>query len=148
MANIRITKRFNFETAHALLGYKGACRNLHGHSYVLEVTVKGHVTHSTGLEDGFVVDFSILKKIVNELIVEVLDHALILQETHSDFLKEALLKSFPKVIFVPFPPTTENFIAWIYDRLKDHMPKGVELCRLMLRETDTSFAELLIEDNK
>jgi len=79
MAKIRVTKEFNFEMAHALYNYEGPCRNIHGHSYRLFVTVKGtpikDVKHP---ENGMVIDFSKLKKIVKENIINIFDHSLVL----------------------------------------------------------------------
>jgi len=66
MSIIRITKEFQFEMAHALLGYDGPCKNIHGHSYQLKVTVKGVVKENTSDSDeGMVIDFGVIKKIVN-----------------------------------------------------------------------------------
>ena len=76
MTNIRITKQFSFETGHALYGYDGKCKNVHGHSYRLDVTVIGvPITDNTNVKFGMVIDFSDLKKIVKEEIVNVFDHA-------------------------------------------------------------------------
>ncbi len=71
MNRVRVTKEFTFEMAHALFNYNGACRNIHGHSYKLQVTVIGSPStdeHNPKL--GMVLDFSILKGIVNPLIIE------------------------------------------------------------------------------
>ena len=76
MSTIRITKRFSFETGHALYGYDGKCRNVHGHSYKLFVTVIGHpISDTTHVKLGMVIDFSDLKVIVKNKIVDVFDHA-------------------------------------------------------------------------
>jgi len=65
MAKIRITKQFTFETAHALYGYDGKCRNIHGHSYKLDVTVIGEpITDMDNVKCGMVIDFGDLKHIV------------------------------------------------------------------------------------
>ena len=81
MSVIRITKEFQFEMAHALLGYDGPCKNIHGHSYKLDVTVKGNVKAGTeDSDEGMVVDFGIIKKLVKELIVDEFDHSLVLNE--------------------------------------------------------------------
>ncbi|MCO4780523.1 MAG: 6-pyruvoyl tetrahydropterin synthase family protein, partial [Flavobacteriaceae bacterium] len=67
MSKIRITKQFSFETGHALFGYDGKCRNVHGHSYKLSVTVIGSPIEEKGaVKLGMVIDFSDLKKIVKE----------------------------------------------------------------------------------
>ena len=65
---IRITKKFDFETGHALYGYDGKCKNIHGHSYKLFVTVQGTpITDTSHVKYGMVIDFTDLKKIVNDL---------------------------------------------------------------------------------
>jgi len=76
MSNIRITKQFSFETGHALYGYDGKCKNVHGHSYRLDVTVIGTpISDNTNVKFGMVIDFGDLKKIVKDEIVDVFDHA-------------------------------------------------------------------------
>ena len=76
MKTIRITKQFTFETGHALYGYDGKCRNVHGHSYKLHVTVIGKpISDANHVKFGMVIDFSDLKEIVKEEIVSVFDHA-------------------------------------------------------------------------
>ena len=68
---IRITKEFKFEMAHALMGYDGLCRNIHGHSYGLNVTVAGYPIDEEGHPKlGMVMDFGDLKKIVRKAIVD------------------------------------------------------------------------------
>ena len=82
MTTIRLTKEFSFEAAHALDGYDGPCREIHGHSYRLFVTVKG--TPGEDPRDpkyGMVMDFGLLKRIVNEEVVSRFDHALVLRTT-------------------------------------------------------------------
>ena len=76
---IRITKEFKFEMAHALHAYDGLCKNIHGHSYRLWVTVKGKVKNDHGhTKDGMVMDFGGLKEIVKPEIVDKYDHSLVL----------------------------------------------------------------------
>ena len=76
---IRITKKFTFETAHAIHGYDGLCKNIHGHSYKLNVTVIGTpINNPEDVKYGMIIDFSDLKKIVREEIVIPFDHATVL----------------------------------------------------------------------
>ena len=80
MAVIRLTKEFSFEAAHALDGYDGPCREIHGHSYRLFVTVKGTPAEdASNPKCGMVLDFGVLKRIVSEEIVSHFDHALVLR---------------------------------------------------------------------
>ena len=87
---IRITKEFKFETGHALFGYNGLCKNVHGHSYKLSVTLIGTpITDSNHVKYGMVMDFGDLKKIVNETIVAPFDHATVLNinSPHKELIK-------------------------------------------------------------
>ena len=66
---IRITKTFDFEAAHALDGYEGKCKDIHGHSYHLETTFIGSPKEDNNQPDcGMVVDFGEVKKVVMQLI--------------------------------------------------------------------------------
>ena len=83
MAKIRLTKEFRFEMAHALHNYDGLCKNIHGHSYILQVTVIG--TPCQNKENpklGMVMDFGDLKAIVNEEIVSKLDHTVVMPDSY------------------------------------------------------------------
>ena len=92
MAVIRLTKEFSFEAAHALDGYDGPCREIHGHSYRLFVTVKGcPADDDTNPKCGMVMDFGVLKSIVNEEVVSRFDHALVLRATRRDAPLRAVL---------------------------------------------------------
>ena len=84
MSNIRITKLFTFETGHALHGYDGKCKNVHGHSYKLEVTVIGApITDTSSTKHGMVIDFA--QKISAKLPSYVKLHSLKLKETDTSF---------------------------------------------------------------
>lgn len=146
MSIIRITKEFKFEMAHALIGYDGPCKNIHGHSYRLNVTVKGKVKNGTSDSDeGMVVDFGIIKKIVNELIVDKYDHALVLNDKMKiDFSTFDFMQ---KLILVPFQPTCENLLLHYAELIKAQLPSNLSLNSLFLRETPTSFAEWYADDN-
>lgn len=137
---LELTRKFTFEMAHALSGYDGACRHIHGHSYKLYVTVSGMpIEDETNPKLGMVIDFSVLKKIVNEAIVDKYDHALVLR---SGSLSESLiaeLKSNWRVEEVDFQPTCENMIMDMYDNLAALMPQGVKLAELKLYETENSY---------
>jgi len=93
MSNIRITKQFNFETGHALYGYDGKCKNIHGHSYKLSVTVIGKpITDTSHVKLGMVIDFGDLKTIVQEEIVDQFDHATVFNKNtpHKELAEELI----------------------------------------------------------
>ena len=146
MAVLRITKEFRFEGAHALPGYDGKCRNIHGHSYLMYITVKGENLNGTNSpKEGMVVDFKQLKAIVNENIVDVLDHALIMHAASP--LSQELAQAYPNVIMVAFQPSTETLLCWFAQVLSDKLPQGVELFSIKLYETAGSYAEWYASDN-
>lgn len=148
MSKIRVTKEFTFEMAHALLGYDGSCRFVHGHSYGLTVTVMGTtVEDETTPKLGMVIDFGDLKKIVKETVVNQFDHALVLNsKTPHDTLKGSN-EMFDKMIFVDFQPTSENLVVDFAERIKEKLPDEISLYSLKLRETATSYAEWFAGDN-
>lgn len=145
---IRITKEFKFEMAHALKGYDGPCQNIHGHSYELKVTVSGNpIVDESNPKLGMVMDFGDLKKIMRDTIVDVFDHALVLNNAYPENISTELKNTFNKVIFLDYQPTSELMVADFAMRIKAKLPNGVFLKYLMLRETVTSYAEWIAEEN-
>ena len=137
-----LTKIFHFEAAYALNGYDGKCRNIHGHSYELRVTVKGMPLDEPGNpKNGMVIDFHDLKSIVNQEVVEKLDHSFIIGNNMPKDFVEITKKSFDKVVELPYQPTTENMLADFAERIKKHLPQHVELYGVTLQETRDSIAE-------
>lgn len=122
---VAVTKEFTFDAAHHLHCYDGKCKNLHGHTYKLVITISGYVN-----EIGIAVDFSDIKKIYNETIKKKLDHR---------YLNEVL----PKM-----NTTAENMIVWIWEQIdarleEDGLKKlGTRIEELVLYETPTSYATL------
>jgi len=149
MSNIRITKQFSFETGHALYGYDGKCKNVHGHSYKLDVTVIGvPITDNTHVKHGMVIDFGDLKKIVKGEIVDVFDHATVFNKNtpHVELAKELESRGH-NVLLVNYQPTSEMMVIDFADKIKKHLPKNIKLHSLKLQETATSFAEWYASDN-
>ncbi len=142
MSIIKITKQFSFEMAHALRNYDGLCRNIHGHSYKMDITLAGQPLHDeSSPKNGMVMDFGDLKRLVNEEIISLLDHALVLNAKTDAKLVEALKQNYEKIVIVDFQPTTENLLNFIADKLKAKLSERVKLTRIRLRETDTSYAD-------
>jgi len=149
MNRIRVTKQFRFEAAHALKGHDGACRNIHGHSYELSVTILGTpITDPGSSKFGMVMDFGDLKKLIHRHIVDPFDHALILFE--GDPANEMIRagEPFGNVVRVPYQPTSENLLIDFAGRIRDLLPAGIRLHSLKLRETATSVAEWHASDNQ
>ena len=116
--NLSITKQFRFEAAHSLPNHLGKCRNLHGHSYLIEVTVSGPAAAS-GPSEGMVMDFGDLSKVVEAEIISKWDH---------QFLNDIL----------PFATTAENLAAECFRRLE---AAKLPVSRVRLWETAKSYAE-------
>ncbi len=148
MSNIRITKQFSFETGHALYGYDGKCRNVHGHSYKLSVTVIGQpITDNTHVKFGMVIDFVDLKKIVKEEIVTVFDHATVFNKNtpHVELAKE-LKDRDHNVLLVDYQPTSEMMVIDFAVKIQRRLPDNISLHSLKLQETETSFAQWFASD--
>lgn len=149
MSNIRITKLFTFETGHALYGYDGKCKNVHGHSYKLSVTVIGQPITTIGeVKLGMVIDFGDLKKVVKEEVVDSFDHATVFNKNtpHLELAKE-LQDRGHSVILVDYQPTSENMVIDFAKKIKNRLPNNIKLHSLKLSETETSFAEWYASDN-
>ncbi len=114
-----ISKEFKFDSAHQLVEYNGKCENLHGHTYKLRVTLMGEVDKKSGM----IIDFTILKKIVKERIIERLDHT---------FLNNIIEQ-----------PTAENIAIWIWNELSQVLnTDNYKLYEIVLWETEDSFVTL------
>ncbi len=123
---VKVCKSFSFDAAHYLPNYEGKCKNLHGHTWKLEVEVSGLVDQATGM----VIDFVQLKKAVNREVISLLDHVLLNDRVGN--------------------PTCENLLDWIWKALypRSLHEGGVKLERLRLWETPDSFAEITREENE
>ena len=147
MGKVRITKEFKFEMAHALHGYDGLCANIHGHSYRLWVTVRGDVKQENKhIKDGMVMDFNDLKSIINPTIIKKYDHSLVLNANSPHANLD--LSAFDKVYYLPYQPTSENLVTDFANSITSLLPENVELLKVVLSETVSSFAEWNSEDNK
>lgn len=146
MSKVRITKEFNFEMAHLLDNYDGLCRNIHGHSYILMVTVRGDInTNADSPKVGMVMDFSVLKNIVKSEIVDRLDHAMLVRRGAP---QEKMLEGIAERIYsVDYQPTCENMVVDFAHRIIARLPEGLELISVRLHETATSYAEWFAADN-
>jgi len=148
MSTIRVTKEFRFETAHALHGYDGPCKSIHGHSYELSVTVTGTpVSDKESPKNGMVMDFGDLKKIIKKNIIDAVDHALILNKDYPAEDIQKIGEAFCNIVWVDYQPTSENLLVDFSKRIISLLPEGVKLYSLKLRETANSYAEWYAVDN-
>ena len=144
---IRLTKEFRFEMSHALDQYQGLCRNLHGHSYKLFVTVIGeYVKNPQSNSSGMVLDFKRVKELVENSVINDFDHSVVLYK-NSKFAN-VIKETDTKMIMFDCQPTCENLIMEFHDRITKVLPEGIKLAKIKLYETETSFAEWLLEDNE
>lgn len=133
---ILVTKTFTFDSAHQLLGHEGKCANVHGHTYQLEVTIKGPVNNVPGASDeGFVMDFADLKQVVKTIIIDHFDHAFIAKGDEP--VVEVLKQTGSKVVELGFRTTAERLAAYIFNQLTE---AGLPVHRIKLYETPTSWA--------
>ncbi|HKJ41103.1 MAG TPA: 6-carboxytetrahydropterin synthase [Sunxiuqinia sp.] len=148
MPKIRVTKQFGFEMSHALTNYDGLCRNIHGHSYKLQITIIGEPLLKPGdPKDGMVMDFSVLKKLVKKHIIDSLDHSLIVNNVAAHDKLVELGELYERHHIVNFQPTTENLVLFIAEKFKKLLPEHLELFSVRLYETSNSFAEWFASDN-
>ncbi len=142
---IRLTKIFHFEMAHAINGYQGACKNIHGHSYELHVTVTSKNDNENYIPaPGFIIDFKEIKSLVTSSVIEIFDHKIVLS---SDFISaNPAFVSQGNLVTWDAEPTAENMLLFIKQTLTERLPDEVKLVQLKLFETKDSYAEW-INDN-
>ncbi len=146
MSIVRITKEFRFEGAHALKNYDGKCKHIHGHSYIMYVTIKGEpIQDKESPKNGMLIDFTDLKSIVNNHIINKFDHSLVLRDDSP--LAEEIAQAYQNVIIFDFQPTCENIVSYFAQIIKEHLPQNLELHSIKLYETATSYVEWFAEDN-
>lgn len=137
---LQITKIFRFEMAHAVFGYKGKCQHIHGHSYVLHVSVTDQTTPDNFIASpGFIIDFKDLKKMVNESVIDGLDHKLVLSNEYLAANKSMAIEK--NIIAWDAEPTAENILIYTRNQLQQAFPAEIKLKKLLLFETADSYAE-------
>lgn len=142
MGNISITKIFSFEMAHALLCYDGACANIHGHSYKMEVSIGGvPLNEDNHPKNGMIMDFGELKALVQEEILAQIDHALVLHHQTPSDLVSKLKEHYKNIVLVSYQPTSENMLQDFAQRIQAKLKSGIMLQKIKLYETANSFAE-------
>jgi 6-pyruvoyltetrahydropterin/6-carboxytetrahydropterin synthase len=132
---LSVTKIFRFEAAHALSDYPGQCRNIHGHSYELHVSVSS----SELKQSNMIIDFKELKEVVQTSVLNDFDHALILKNetSHSTVIESLNLK----VVLLEKEPTAEYLVNVFAGRILKLLPSGIELHRIRLHETNTCYVD-------
>lgn len=144
---ITITRKLEFDAGHRIPDHRSQCRNLHGHRYVLEITLAGEVSRESGASDnGMVMDFADVKALANEHLVSVWDHAFLVYE--GDTAVRNFLETMPdhKTVVFDRVPTVENLAAAAFDKLSGvfdtHYGHDLRLVRLRLYETPNCWSEV------
>jgi len=145
---MQITTRLEFDSGHRIPNHKSQCRNLHGHRYVLEITLSGDIIkQENASENGMVMDFSDVKAIAKESVVNVWDHAFLVCQHDTEVLN--FLNSLPdhKTVVFPTVPTAENMALEAFRILKskyhDSYGNHLKLEKVRLYETPNSWADAL-----
>ncbi|WP_183633380.1 6-carboxytetrahydropterin synthase QueD [Niveibacterium umoris] len=143
---MKITRRLEFDAGHRIPNHGSQCRNLHGHRYVLEVTLAGRrVTMHHAEDEGMVLDFSALKAIANRELVDHWDHAFLVHA--EDTAVRDFLASLPnhKTVVLPLVPTVENLAQLAFETLEPHFAqaygKRLSLHKVRLYETPNCWAD-------
>jgi len=142
-----LTKIFHFEMAHALDGYPGPCKDIHGHSYELHVTVSGEeIKEGYFSPPGFIADFKELKQAVRDSVIKKLDHKLVLSGNYRS--RHPGIAALENLLILEAEPSAENLLIYIQTLLTPGLPATVRLVELRLYETKDSYATLIIPDRQ
>jgi 6-pyruvoyltetrahydropterin/6-carboxytetrahydropterin synthase len=139
----RIAKEFRWEMGHRLPYHNGGCRNIHGHSYRMQVAIDGTLD-----KGGMVLDYFVLKEIVDPLVDE-LDHSFLCDHEDVEML-EFFEKTTLKHSIVPFHTTAENLVGWFLQQIAPRLESHPNLSALQVRvyETERTYAERSLDLNR
>lgn len=145
---MQITTRLEFDAGHRIPHHKSQCKNLHGHRYAIEITLSGDVIQDeSASEDGMVMDFSDVKKIAKEAIVNVWDHAFLVYKNDTEVLNFLNTLENHKTVIFPTVPTAENMAQEAFRILKnkyhDTYGNHLKLEKVRLYETPNNWADAL-----
>ncbi len=145
---MQITRRLEFDAGHRIPNHTSQCRHLHGHRYAIEITLSGEIITASGMpEEGMVMDFSEVKRIAMEQLVDLWDHAFLVYR--GDYIMLDFLNSLPghKTVVLDAPPTAENLAALAFRILngayRDTYGNHLRLERVRLYETPNNWADYL-----
>jgi 6-pyruvoyltetrahydropterin/6-carboxytetrahydropterin synthase len=143
MTKMFVTKRFGWEMSHLLEGHNGLCKNNHGHSYHLDVSVEGPIQKNSSSR-GMIIDFKDLKEIVNRCIVDKFDHAYVynVNDGNSREIGALFEKKGMKTFKFLLRTTAENMATWMFREINLELRKkyksSIKCKRIVLWETETS----------
>ena len=137
--NVTLTKIFSFDTAHVLENYPGKCKHIHGHTYHLQVTITGEIINERNHPyNGMIIDFTDLKRWIQDSVLNLFDHALLLHEEST--IAKLDFPDSERIYLTKYTPTCENMLLDIVERLKQSAPNNIYLVEVRLQETPTAFA--------
>jgi len=144
---MEITTRMEFDAGHRIPSHKSSCKNLHGHRYAIEVTIKGEIIKQEESSDfGMVMDFKDAKNLIKQTIVDPWDHAFIVYEKDHEVIKFLSSLDNHKTVVFPEVPTAENMALVAYELLKVVFKKkflgAVTPFKVRLYETPNNWAEV------
>lgn len=144
---MQITRRLEFDAGHRIPNHLGQCRHLHGHRYAIEITLAGDIIHGeNNASDGMVMDFSEIKRIANEHLIGVWDHAFFVYR--GDKVVFDFLSSLPehRTVVLDVAPTVENLARVAFDTLaplyRDVYGNHLRLEKVRLYETPNCWADI------
>jgi 6-pyruvoyltetrahydropterin/6-carboxytetrahydropterin synthase len=153
MARMQITRRLEFDAGHRIPNHNSQCKHLHGHRYAIEITLSGDIITAHGAsEEGMVMDFSDVKRIAKELLVDAWDHAFLVYR--GDQVVLDFLATLPghKTVVLDVIPTAENLALIAFDTLnsayRDTYGNHLRLERVRLFETPNNWADSVRPANK
>ena len=134
------------DTGHRVPNHKSKCKHIHGHRYRWEAELEGDVVTEKGVSDeGMLMDFSDLSRILEENIHDVIDHAFVVFEGDEDARAAlSMMGEAHKTLVVPFVPTAENLARWAFEQIDPHIissyGNSLRLRAFHVRETPKSWA--------
>lgn len=142
---LTVTRKLEFDAGHRIPDHDSICRNLHGHRYAIHLTLTGALVEQQGRSDtGMIMDFSNIKALANEHLVEQWDHAFLVYE--KDTAVRQFLESLPdhKTVVLDRVPTVENLAQIAFDKLRPVFERysGLRLIKITLYETPNCWAEV------
>jgi 6-pyruvoyltetrahydropterin/6-carboxytetrahydropterin synthase len=145
---LHVTRKLEFDAGHRIPDHDSQCRNLHGHRYVLEITLTGAILHVPGAaHNGMLMDFAAIKQIAETHIIKVWDHAFLVFA--GDTVVRTFLNTLPdhKTVVLDCIPTAENLAALVFKTLaphyRDHYGAHLRLSRVRLFETPNCWADCI-----
>jgi len=143
---MQITRRLEFDAGHRIPNHNSQCKHLHGHRYAIEITLSGEVIKTTGVSDeGMVMDFSDVKRIAKEQVVDAWDHAFLVYRGDKAVMDFLATMPNHKTVVLDVIPTVENLALVAFETLvgayRDTYGNHLRLERVRLYETPNNWAD-------